>query len=318
MGTLIEEHPAPRRVHQHTAQRRTGRGREAPDRRPDAHRAHPAGRRGRGRAADPDWSGSAGRRRLPAAPGRPPAARAMPLAAQPALASGEHRHPEQEAALAPVPVGQPAEGHQQRGVDDRVAVEDPAQVGEAGAAAGPRPMSGSATLTMNRSRLAMNAASDSTTRTATGRRGPLRQRSVRRGTAGSTRHSQHYSSWLCLGKSARLNHEPWTPASSLEGRLADRDALERRRPLLDRPRDGGRRHALGDAAHAGGVLRHPPLRRLRRRGSASPRPSRPSGCANWSTPACSSARRTRSPASAPGTSTCSPRWAATSSRPPSP
>ena len=47
---------------------------------------------------------------------------------------GEDRHAQQEAVVPPVPVGQPAEEHQQRRVHDRVAVQHPGQLAQAGVA----------------------------------------------------------------------------------------------------------------------------------------------------------------------------------------
>ena len=59
-------------------------------------------------------------------------------APQAAEAAVKMATPEQEAVLAPVPVGQPAHQDEQRGVDDRVAVEHPGQVAQAAAAQVPR------------------------------------------------------------------------------------------------------------------------------------------------------------------------------------
>ena len=66
---------------------------------------------------------------------------------------GKQRHPEQEAQVPAVALGEAAEEHQQRRVGDRIAVQDPGHVLERGALKS-RPILGSATLTMKRSRLA--------------------------------------------------------------------------------------------------------------------------------------------------------------------
>ena len=69
-------------------------------------------------------------------------------AAHSADASGEQRDAGQEDALAPEPVGDPARGHEQRGDDDEVGVEDPARAAVGVACSNDAAMPGNAVLTI--------------------------------------------------------------------------------------------------------------------------------------------------------------------------
>ena len=124
-----KEHPAPARGHQDAADDRPQRRRDPADRRPGADRAMAAFRRG-GR----EDQAQRGRRQQSGAGGLHHAEchehRQAGRGAARRRCRHEHRHAEQEAPIAAVAVGEPAEQHQQRGVHDRVRVEDPRHVSE--------------------------------------------------------------------------------------------------------------------------------------------------------------------------------------------
>ena len=137
-------------------------------------------------------------------------------AAQAALASGEEREPGQEDALAPVGVGPAAGGDEQRGEDDRVRVEDPAQAAEAGA--------GELVLE--------------------GREGDVHDEEVEArheraeaddddGDASALRHRTDRSAYRCVMQRSRLDSVAMLPSKL------------RQPGLLDRPRARGRRASAG-------------------------------------------------------------------------
>ena len=112
---------------------------------PRAHRCTPTLGRIAWRAPARARSGSAGPHRPPARRGSRRASRCRSTRAQATEASVKISDAEQETPLAPVPVGQAPEQHQQRGVDDRVGVEHPrerhrgsARSGRWRSSAGPR------------------------------------------------------------------------------------------------------------------------------------------------------------------------------------
>ena len=132
-----QEHPAPADRDQQAADDRPERGGHATGGGPGADRTaapvrrvagqHQAERSGReqGRAGRLDQPNAISMATLVAAP-------------QAAEAAVNTATPSRKPLLAPVPVGQPAHQHEQRGVDDRVAVEHPGQVAQAAAAQVPR------------------------------------------------------------------------------------------------------------------------------------------------------------------------------------
>jgi len=124
-----QEDPAPAHGNQHAADDRSERGGEAADRGPGPHRPAAAFRR-EGRQQEADRSRgherSAGRPKNAASDQRPDAAGACAGG----RGDGEERDAEEEAAIAPMAFGQPAEKDEQRGICDRVAVQHPGQVFE--------------------------------------------------------------------------------------------------------------------------------------------------------------------------------------------
>ncbi len=153
-GDVDQEHPAPARRHQQAPDHRAERRGHAADRSPRPDRATTAlGREGGQHQAERGRGEQCRPCRLDQAERRPASARWW-RAAQAAEATVKTATPSRKPWSAAVPVGQPAEEHEQRRVDDGVPVEHPGQLAEVVAARSPRAMSGSATLTMNRSRLA--------------------------------------------------------------------------------------------------------------------------------------------------------------------
>ena len=127
-----EEYPAPVCGHQQAADDRSERRREAADRGPRPHRgAAPIGRKYRQQQTQ------RGRRHQRRAGGLNHAKRDQGFDIDGGGAGrrcdGEQRHPEQEAQVPAVALGEAAEEHQQRRVGDRIAVQDPGHVLERGA-----------------------------------------------------------------------------------------------------------------------------------------------------------------------------------------
>lgn len=131
-GDIHQKDQAPRARHQHPAQGGTDGGGDGSGGGPDAHGPCPPGG-GRGGQQETEagrcQSGGAGGLEDPEADERPQGRAGSAGGAGP----GEHGQAEEEAGLAPVAVGQPAQGDEQGGVDDGVAVEDPAEIREGAA-----------------------------------------------------------------------------------------------------------------------------------------------------------------------------------------
>ena len=152
-----QEHPPPGRVDQQPADGRAERGGQGAGRGPDPHRPRAVLRPGSTPPPARGWPASAPPRRRPAPPGTPTSHQTPSLAAQPTLAAVNTASPVRNRPCARTGrrSGRPAPAARRRRSRTRSAPTTAAASVVPGKS---RPIASKATLTMNRSRLAMNAA----------------------------------------------------------------------------------------------------------------------------------------------------------------